>query len=261
MNSLISLNFKYMSISPKELVSIIASSKYTKGAEMYIDFREENELKYLDDFVYELKKNDLILQIHGEAHRDVEEQINFIKRIEGYSDYLNKPIVFTLHPLYDEDKNIALDKTLEYLTKLLEYTNSNKVIISLENLDDNKDKDRLGREDINELILNNENIFFTYDMGHELIEFGEITLLDEYLTSKIRNIHIHTNSNGQGHMPIYKDDVNWNSIIKALLFLKTSNYKYNIVFEYGIDYCKGNTLKEKVIDYLESIDYISERIN
>ena len=46
-----------MSISPKELVSIISSSKYTKGAEMYIDFREENELKYLDDFVYELRED------------------------------------------------------------------------------------------------------------------------------------------------------------------------------------------------------------
>ena len=64
---------------------------------------------------------------------------------------------------------------------------------------------------------------------------------------------------GVDHMPIYKNDIHWNEIVKGLYFLIINNYKYNIVFEYGLEYCNGDTVKEKVIDYLNSIDYVSSR--
>lgn len=261
MNSLISINNKFMSITPKELIDLILESKYTKGVEAYINIDNDEELKYLDDLVYELKKNNFILQIHGEIETNIDKQLEFIKKLENYSDYLGMPIVITMHTIYDEDKSISLNKTLDYISNLLERIDSNKIIISLENLDDKKDMDRLGKDELREIILNNENLFFTYDIGHEIINYGDITSLDKYVIDKIRNIHMHTNNNGIDHMPIYKEDINWNSIIKSLLFLKVNNYKYNIVFEYGIEYCIGNTLEEKIKDYLNSIDYISERIN
>ena len=66
MKSIISVNAaKFMSVSPKRLVELINESKYTKGVEVYIDFNNESENKYLDDLVYELYRNNLILQIHG----------------------------------------------------------------------------------------------------------------------------------------------------------------------------------------------------
>jgi hypothetical protein len=47
--------------------------------------------------------------------------------------------------------------------------------------------------------------------------------------------------------------------MKGLTFLKINNYKYNIVYEYGLNYCVGTTTKDRIIDYLNSIDYVSER--
>lgn len=35
-------------------------------------------------------------------------------------------------------------------------------------------------------------------------------------------------------------------------------YQYNIAYEYALKYCKGETVKDKVIDYLKSMDFVSE---
>lgn len=48
-------------------------------------------------------------------------------------------------------------------------------------------------------------------------------------------------------------------IEKGMRFLTNIKYKDNVVFEYGLEYCNGRTIKEKIIDYLDSIDYISEK--
>lgn len=261
MNSLISINYKFMELSPKDLINLIIKSKYTKGVEAYINVDNEKELKYLDDLVFELKKNNLILQVHGEVSLDLDKQIEFIKKLESYSDYLNMPIVLTMHPIYDENKDVSINKTVDYISNLLNNINNEKIIISLENLNDIRGYIRLNKEEIKSTILNDEKIFFTYDIGHEITNYGFITNLDEYMISDIRNVHIHSFDNkGVDHMPIYKNDTHWNEIIKGILFLKSNDYKYNIVFEYGLEYCKGNNVEEKVIDYLNSIDYVSERI-
>ena len=67
MNSLISVNKKFMEISPSELARMVKGSGSVKGLELSIsDYSDNSELEYLDGLVLELKKNDLILQIHGE---------------------------------------------------------------------------------------------------------------------------------------------------------------------------------------------------
>lgn len=191
MNSLISINYKFMKVIPKELVQLINNSKYTKGIEICVDTNKPNEMKYLDDLVYELKKNNLILQIHGSVELKLEEQIKYIKQLEKYSDYLGYPIVMTLHSIYDEDINASLSKTLEYISNLINVTNNDKVIICLENLNDTKALIRPGKEDIRKIVLNDEKLYFTYDIGHEIADYGSITNLDTYMIEDIRNVHIH----------------------------------------------------------------------
>lgn len=260
MNSLISINYKFMSISPKRLIELVLESKYTKGVEVYVDIKNQNELKYLDDIVYELKKNNLILQIHGEIQEEFDKELNFIKKIEQYSDYLNMPIIFTLHTMYDEDKNISIDKTINYVSNLIKEIDNDKIIMCLENLNDSREQIRLGKDEIKTTILNDEKVFFTYDIGHELADYGEIINLDKFIIEEIRNIHIHSNDNkGNDHLPIYMNDIHWNEIIKSLIFLQVNNYKNNIVYEYALELCKGDTVEEKIKDYLESIDFVSER--
>ena len=207
-----------------------------------------------------MKKNDLVLQIHANIELEFSKQLEYIKRLERYADYLDNPIILTLHSIYDEDGNESLKKTINYISNLIDNIDNNKIIICLENLNDARDFIRLNKEEITTTILNNEKLYFTYDIGHEIADYGKITNLDKYMIEDIRNVHVHSNnSRGVDHLPIYKNDKHWNEIIKGLMFLNVNNYKYNIVYEYGLEYCKGNTIEEKVKDYLNSIDYVSER--
>ena len=65
---------------------------------------------------------------------------------------------------------------------------------------------------------------------------------------------------GFDHKPIYKNDKYWNELIKGLIFLKINNYEHGIVFEYDLYACYGNDLKEKIVSYAKSIDYVAERL-
>ncbi len=260
MNSLISVNYKFMEVNPKDLVNLILEYKYTKGIEIYIDVNKDNELKYLDDLVFELKRSDLILQIHSEVNTPMDKQLKFLKKIESYSSYLNQQIIVTFHSIYDEDKKLSVNKTIDYLTNVIKNVDSNKVLICLENLNCLNGLDRLNKEDIKATILNDEKIYFTYDVGHEIAGYNNLTNLDKYMLEDIRNVHIHSIDDTMlDHMPIYKNDKHWNDIIKALIFLEVNNYKYNIVFEYGLDYCYGDNTIDKIKDYLKSIDDVSIR--
>ena len=260
MNSLISINSKFMILNPKELIELILDSKYTKGVEIFINFENEFQRKYLDDLVFELGKNNLILQIHGDVELDYNTQIEYMKQLEKYSDYLGYPIVVTLHTIYDDDKEESLEKSMIYLSDIIDNIDNNKIIICLENLNDAIGTFRLGKEDITKSILNNDRLYFTYDIGHEIADFGDLINLNSYLIEEIRNIHIHSNDDkGNDHCPIYKNDAHWNDIIKGLIFLINNKYQYNIVYEYGLEYCHGETTKEKIVDYLNSIDFVSQK--
>ena len=92
--------------------------------------------------------------------------------------------------------------------------------------------------------------------------FGAITNVNNYLVEELRNVHIHSVDNkGTDHWPIYKNDSHWNEIIKGIIYLVNNKYSYNVVYEYGLEYCRGETTKERIIDYLDSIDFVSERYN
>ncbi len=260
MKSLMSINYKFMELSPKELIGLVLESKYCKGVEIYIEKDNPFENKYLDDLIYEIQRNDLVLQIHGDSRIPLEEQIDFLKRIENYSSILGYPITITLHSVYNEDKEISKELTINYFTELLSKIDNNKLIICLENLNDDGPLDRLEKEYIRPIILNDNRLYMTYDIGHEIADYGDITNIDGYLMDEIRNIHIHTHD-GQGHdhQPIYENSLFWDSVLKGILFLVINGYTYNVVFEYDVYACHGNTLKEKIEDYLKSIDFVSER--
>ena len=103
MKSLISVNSKFMKLSPNELTNIIIKSKYTKGIEIYIDYNNKEEKDYLQHLIYEIKRKDLVLQIHGEITLDLNTQIEYLKQLEKYADYLGYPIIITFHTIYNED--------------------------------------------------------------------------------------------------------------------------------------------------------------
>lgn len=263
MNSLISINSGFMDINPIDLIWFLKDkSSYIKGIEIYINNNIEKEKKYLEDLVYACLNNDFILSIHGESNMDKELQIKYLKEIEKYSDILGYQINVTLHPLFHSDKENSINDTIDYMNYITDNIDNTKIKICLENLNYMYKQDRLHKEDIANIILNNENLFMTYDIGHEIIDNGDIININNYLINEISNIHIHTFDYeydlGYDHKPIFKNDKNWEKILKAITYLKINKYEGNIVFEYALTACEGNDFLEKLETYLRSIDFISE---
>lgn len=264
MQSLMSINYKFMEFSPNELITIIKNnSEFVKGFEIAIDIKKENEINYLKSLAHACKQHNMIFEVHGNSSLSIEEQIPFLKLLENISNDLGYKINVVLHPIYHEDINESIELTTNYTTTLSKLINNDKIRLSLENLNDINNQDRLNKDDITPIICNNEHLFFTYDIGHEISDYGSITNIEPSLIPLISNVHIHSISfnydGGYDHKPIFKDDEHWNAILKAILFLKNNNYEKNIVFEYNVYECFGNTLEEQIISYAKSIDYVSNR--
>ena len=257
MNSLISINRKFMDVPIDELINMIKKSKHTKGIEIYIDYHDKFERDYLENIVPVLKQNNLILQIHGEVELDYNEQLECMSKIANYSDIVGYPIVVTLHPRYDEDLKVSYDITKDYLDRLVNEIDLSKIIIGLENLNDWNGMIRLTKEELESIILENDKINFTYDIGHELEKFKCMHPTSNELSNKVVNIHIHTTEDGvEDHQPIYDGDKYWSVIENAFKFMNEINYNKNLVFEYDVLACKGNSIEEKINDYLNSIDFV-----
>lgn len=264
MKEIMSINSKFMEITPKELVElVINNSKCVKGFEISVDYYNSNEVKYMIELANECSKNNLLFQIHGNSNVSLENNICFIKIVEGLSNLFDYKINIVMHSLIADTTQEAIEKTTKYLNSLTSQIDNDKVTISLENLNDIHHEDRLNKEDIVSIICNNENIYMTYDIGHEIIDFGNITDLNEALIPLISNVHLHTYSNkyedGFDHKPIFENDEHWSQILKGILFLKNNNYKGNVVFEYDLYACIGNTIEEKIKSYISSMDYVGQR--
>lgn len=261
MKSLISINHKFMGISPRQLVELIKGSKHTEGVEIYIDFEKQEERDYLESLVPELKQNNLILQVHANVKLELDMQLEYFKLLEKYSDELGYPITVTFHTIYDPEIYKSLSKTLEYMIVLIQNIDTTKFVLCLENLNDTEGKKRPNKEEIRNIVADNDFLYLTYDIGHELADNGRVTELDAKLAEEIRNVHVHTND-GLGedhdHMPIYQNDMLWDEIMKGLSLLKNYKYQGNIVYEYALEFCKGENTEERVKDYLDSIDFVSE---
>ena len=106
MKNIISVNKKFMEISPKQLIEIIKEFYSVSGVEIFINCNEEKEMDYLEKLVFEIKNSNLILQVHSDIECSLEEQIKYLKKLEQYSNYLNKKIVVTFHSVYDINKEI-----------------------------------------------------------------------------------------------------------------------------------------------------------
>lgn len=254
MKTIIAINKKFMSISPIELHNLIMqNSNSIDGYEIYIDYTNEKEVEYLEKLVQICYQEKKYLQIHGNSSLPLEKQIEYIKYLEKISDYLGYKIHIVLHSINASTIKESIDLTTRYLDSLTKVMDDSKIIISLENIND-----------ITPIVANNEKIYLTYDIGHELVDYSNPTTINSHIVPLISNVHIHTfnstYSEGYDHKPILKNDEHWNEIIKSILFLKRNQYDKSIVFEYDLYTCPGNDNKEKIIFYCKSIDFVSERV-
>lgn len=262
MKAILSINKKFMSFSPNELVNIIKTkSKSIEGVELYVNIHKRRELDYLIELVKVCKLHNLYFQVHGDSTLDIDEQVRYLKLLENVSDILGYKINVVLHPIVLESFDDSVRETINYFDNVKEKVDVNKLILSLENLNDFQYIDRLGINDVIPIAFRDDDIFLTYDLGHDIADNFKLTPLEDKVFYKLSNIHVHSVDDnyfggGYDHKPIFAGDEYLIIILRYLRYLKSKEYDKSIVFEYDINACKGNNVEERLISYIKSIDYV-----
>ena len=251
MKKLMSINFKFFEISELELVEM--SKNKIDGFEIYI--KEKKEYDYLINLATLCKKERLYIQLHGNIENNFDDIKLFLNKANNISEILGYTIDIVFHSKISTSVNKSIENTIYIFTQIFEYiTNNNlNIRISIENLNSIINVKRLDKKNILPIINHFDNLMFTYDIGHELIEKGNIIDLDQKCIDRLINTHIHTFKRGLDHQFIYNDDKNIEKIKTAFNYLKNINYDGSYVFEYDLYKAKGKNLKEKIDYFIKMI--------
>ena len=252
MRKIMSINYKFFNLSPAELV--LLSKNKIDGFEIYL--RNKAEYYYIDELAKLCKKEKLYLQVHGNIEENNFEE--FLDEMNKISKILCYPINIVFHSKISLNVNKSIKTTIDNFEKIFEYINRKKlnVVISIENLNSFGKIKRLNKKEILPILEHFENLKFTYDIGHELIEKGNITDLDKICIDRLINTHIHTYKGKLDHHFIYNDDKNIYEINKAFNYLKEIKYDGSYVFEYDLYKSKGKNDIEKIEYFIKMIGEI-----
>ena len=258
MKRIISVNYKFMDVSPRELAELV--SDYVDGVEIYVNYHKEEEMKYFSELIPLLNEYGLSLQIHGRSSLSLPEQKDFLERMAKCAHF-DATILVTFHPVYKEDKNESITETVQYLNEIMSFIDEQKINyrVLIENLNDWGGMHRLKASEVIPIARQLRGLGVTYDIGHVLAD-GENELIRPIGNSAelVKNIHVHTcRSETDDHLPIYEGDKNWDLLVEAL-----ANFNDNVpvVFEYNLLECRGDSVREKILDYLRSISVVSQAV-
>lgn len=260
MKLLISMNHKFFEFSPKEIVDMSKEDSSALGFEIFIDINKENEIKYLKDLAFECKRNNLVLNMHGEVYDDMNLNYKYLDLINDISNILLKTVNVVYHSIYIDSKESSVSYTKNFFNKVLKYIEEKEynITLSLENLNDIENQDRLNKDDIIPILTGFPELKFTFDIGHELIDYGNVTYLSDLQISRLNNVHLHSFSCGNDHQELTDTDIHKNDRVKAITYLKLINYDGNVVLEYDLYSLRGKDTKEKLYSYIKSINKINE---
>jgi sugar phosphate isomerase/epimerase len=262
MTSVISINEKFQTVEPKKLMDKIINSTSVRGIEVCVDPDNEFMMDYMDQLVNLCKDNNILFQIHGDSSLSLDKQKKYLDKLQRYSDYLGYPINVVMHSLTRDTTEEEIYATQEYLKEIIEYVDLDRITISVENLNDADGIIRLDKHEMEPVLCNDERLYMTYDIGHDIADYGKITDLNPLFISRISNVHIHATTkkfeDGYDHKPIDDEMDIFQEVLKGILYLKHLDYKGPIVFEYDLYLCDGETIEEKIDNYIHSIDDTSE---
>jgi sugar phosphate isomerase/epimerase len=248
MKVLMSISPKFYYLSANQIFEII-KEKNCDGFEIAFSYNNEYHRKYLENFI-KLCGNKYIIQFHGENFNRLEDYYK-------YFDYLNSIIDSTtvvFHSLKRMTLNKSLEDTANLFFSLLDYIKRNNynITITAENL-----RNELGKHFLESIMLNNNDLKFTYDIGHEISTYQPIEL-SPLLIERLHNVHLHSFTKDGDHAKLYRKDQNKELWTKGILYLKSIKYNRTIVLECDLHDMYGNTLIEKIDYYLDTCNYIKE---
>ena len=106
----------------------------------------------------------------------------------------------------------------------------------------------------------NDNLKFTYDIGHDLYDNKIPSVLSSLQKERINNVHIHSVIKNEDHHVIQENSKDLDEIMKAIKQLKDIGYTGPIVLEYAIKYLEGKRTEEKVINFVKSFYFFKNKV-
>ncbi|MBQ7307491.1 MAG: sugar phosphate isomerase/epimerase [Clostridia bacterium] len=269
MKYLLSINFRFFSVEPIQLVSLSKTYGDCDGFEISFNVFDEIEKNYVSKFIKEIKKENMIVNFHANSSLSLDKQKVYLDYIYSQTFDYQEKVSIVYHSIYDEDTKRSINLSHIFFKNIISYIkekNYANLIISIENLNILNQKRRLVKEDFTSL-LKNDDLMFTYDIGHELIDECNYNTkflpMNKILKQKIFNIHIHTFKDLQDHCPILEDCIYKNYFKNFYENLKKINYDNFIVLEYGLfafePFC--DTVFKQCIEYAKCIKILKNIFN
>ena len=252
MNLVLYLDSKSFCLSPDYMVKAIKDT-HIKGFEVSIDIYNDDDKIYLETLARLCKENNLILQIHAHITDDIETQLDYygnIANIYGKLNILN-------HPISSDNIYLSQEKTNKMFSKILYYIKAKKYNIefSVENLSSRKGSVRLSKNMLLPILVNNEDLKFTYNIGNEFRDFNKINDVNPLFINRMNNVHIYSFDYKNIHKPIVKEDLTSTTILKELMHLKNTLFDGTLVLDYDFDLL-GMTSTEKIENYISNAEEI-----
>lgn len=262
MNLFLSLNDKFFTkLDPINLVDFIKENdkdNLVKGLELNIKY--DMDKKYFADLINYSNQKDFFINLHSPNYTNIEQYKKYLKFAKDISIVQNRKINITIHPCDSTSIELSKIKSEEMINLIMSYIYENNLEkyfdISLENLNSVEGYYRLTKPDVLNLLNINNNIKFTYDIGHEFADGANKVKIPKIIYNRISNIHIHTYIDKKDHLPI----TNYNDckfVKETLLSLLKKGYNKAIVLEYAIEYMNGNSFEEKFKAYINSFKIIN----
>ena len=258
----LSVNNKFIYYSPRDFIRIIKENdknKCIKGFEIFYNLNSISEMNFYKELIDISIENGYDIQFHGDSSLNIKDVKKYIDCVQDFSKIYSRKFNIVLHPICTNDIDNDIKESNIYFSEVLNYIyfNNYNINISIENLNTTKNMVRCSKEDVLKVVTNNEDLNFTYDIGHEISNYGSITDLDILLINRLCNVHIHTFNIYEDHMQLLDSDEYKEKWIKGLLFLKSINYKGPIVLEFDFNKL-GNDYESRLKEYINIASYLEE---
>ena len=112
MKVLISINYKFMNVTPKNLLDLIhLNNSKLSGFEVCINANIDSEINYLKELAFEARRNNLILQMHGTIYNDAATNYKYLDIINDVSNIMESNINIVYHSIFNESKEESVIAT------------------------------------------------------------------------------------------------------------------------------------------------------
>ncbi len=210
------------------------------------------------------KKNKMLFRCHFPLEKMTEiDTIKYLNFINELSKELRYKINIVFHSKSTEDTFDEMIKdTKFYIDNIVNYVQKYKLNlnISLENLNFRNGTSRINVSKIDEILKSNNNLYFTYDIGHDLFDNKVCSKLSNIQIERLNNVHIHSVEKNEDHHIINNNSYCLNELKKALTELNKVKYNGPIVLEYSLDHINAKNIEEKIIEVVKSFKFFKNEI-